>query len=128
MSILRACAGSAIGLTAGSQSRSVCVGTGFSIEMELCAGGKAIGANGSRSPLPARLTEMVTTVALSAVTGLVSTVTAPATKQLKAVITAKSLSLLPEVLCMQMWGALGCDRSLGNGVQNQQADKYGRQR
>lgn len=88
-----ACAGSAIGLKAGSQSSSVCLGIGFS-EMELCRVGWAIGGSGSRSPLVARLTDMVTTAALSAVTGLVNTLIPPATKQLKSEAAAKFLSLL----------------------------------
>ena len=63
-------------------------------EMELCWVGWAIGGSGSRSPLVARLTEMVTTAALSAVTGLVNALMPPAMKQLKSEAAAKFLSLL----------------------------------
>ena len=94
-----ACAGSAIGLKAGSQLSGVCLEIGFS-EMELCRMGWAIGGSGSRSPLMARLTEMVTTAALSAVTGLVNELMPPAMKQLKRQAAARFFSLLPDVVCI----------------------------
>src|SRR6476661_1194247 len=58
--------GSTSELNARSQPSSVRSGAGFPVEMESCWPGRAIGgANGCRSPLVARLTEMVITVALA---------------------------------------------------------------
>jgi hypothetical protein len=60
--------------------------------MESCWAGRAIGgANGCRSPLVARLTEMVITVALSAVTGLGNVLMAPAIRALKRQAAEKLL-------------------------------------
>ena len=55
--------------------------------------GGAIGGSGSRSPLVVRLTEMVTSAALSAVTGPVNALKAPAMKQLRREAAAISLGL-----------------------------------
>ena len=91
--------------------------------------GWAIGGSGSRSLLVARLTEIVTTAALSAVTGLVNELMPPAMKQLKRQAAAKFFSLLPDVVVhsafVRVWVAVA---SIRNSVQYQQTQKYGRQR
>jgi len=79
-------------LNARSQPSSARPGVGLPVEMESCWPGRAIGgANGCRSPLVARLTEMVITVALSAVTGLGNVLMAPAIRALKRQAAEKLL-------------------------------------
>jgi hypothetical protein len=107
MQCVRICArvGSATGLKAGSQPSSACSEAGCSVE--LCWTGWSIGTIDSRSPLDVRLTEMVTPVALSALTELVNAVMAPAMKQLKREAAAIFLSLLRNVQHMAFSRGIG---------------------
>jgi len=84
--------GSTSELNARSQPSSARPGVGRPVEMESSWPGRAIGgSNGCRSPLVARLTEMVITVALSAVTGLGNVLMAPAIRALKRQAAEKLL-------------------------------------
>lgn len=99
MQCVRNCprAASARGPKAVSQPSSLCSGNGAS---ESCRVGWAIGGSNSRSPLVVRLTEIVMTAALSAVTGLTSVLMPPAVRALKRQAEAIFLSLSSNLRCI----------------------------
>src|SRR5262245_33985707 len=86
--------GSANGLKADSQPGSARFAIGLFVEMTSGWADWAIDGSDSRSPLVVRLTEIATTVALSAVEGLTSVLMTPAVKTLttQAVVIFLSLS------------------------------------